>query len=1131
MNPFYDLNKKLNSIGNEQEQIAKEVAKAVEKTPARKTLEESLRSDLTSLMEGTKTQKDFDKLYAKAMSTPEGRKKVAAAEKSKDPHSINKAVGFKESISNELAEGKENNSIAKLAPYAEKIAMIADQGARTIEKDPTILDNEHDVKQTVIALRKVANLFRQDVGQGLAAVVTKLWAEPREMLVGAVKQQLKIDLAKLHNQAFPDAMVQFEDGTGGMNFSGSGSLEEKAGYSAKKAAAGKDIGKPGKNFAKIEKSAAKKYGSKEAGARVAGAVLNKLRHANESQLNEYFIEPGGDVTEMLNLNLFDALLGETALVNHYPEFKQSQEWMAVVKEWKPVALQLANEIRANKGTQLSDEQCDALDDTVYDGSDAYDDPRDAASYFPGTFQEQADLISEILGNLSESGLQAYLGKKKYGQEGMKALQQAGRDHAGKEKMAKIRSKYDKMDEADMEEGNEFSGELMKAKAAHAKTFKVDGNEYPVKEQGAGGIHGSMPDPMTKKDQQKKMNPPRSLEEKDYSDEDIMDYLNRKLAPHDKQQQAKEDAQSKPFNGPADAADAYNGMFGTGMEDMDMEESSMEESVSRKHFQQVADLLKNIPDEAKRKEMALHHASIFKQQNPRFDIRRFAQAAGVDLEECAMWEELKGGQVKLDKNHDGKLDANDFAMLRKGAEETDEGWADAMAVGKAAANQKPQFSRHDVKDTGYSKVYTRKPETFDEPEGEEETSADTPKRGRGRPATGKAAGRKTKGAYKHKRDVEEESTDKEDTKAERAGKKVAKDIEHDEGHKGKDDNKAEKAGKKVTKDIEYDDKKDRKEKKTEGAKPDYIDLDKDGNKKESMKKAAKDKEEKVDETTTSGSVATTAAPKASKGGTQVGKGIYDSWNREFEQLLAESVNVTQEAAKMEDGNEEESITINVSGDDVARFKEVLASMGLGQQAAPQIDVAYDDSCGTCGGTPCQCDEQLANANGATLTGELDEGSNEVDYSEDEDGNGNWTFNGHTFKLQGDYQQGEGFIDNKFCCTYETSDGGTRKFYSASGEPMFVSSVDDDSKIAEFLKSKFGDTVQEADVTVSQNEPDYPSNEEESDDALQYSGGLNGPKSTGQTTIPVVASQEDRLHTMEESEDVDSFLNLYQSFKTK
>lgn len=53
--------------------------------------------------------------------------------------------------------------------------------------------------------------------------------------------------------------------------------EAKTDYSAKKARAGKDIGKPGKNFAKIEKKAEKEYGSKKAGERVAGAVLAKLR--------------------------------------------------------------------------------------------------------------------------------------------------------------------------------------------------------------------------------------------------------------------------------------------------------------------------------------------------------------------------------------------------------------------------------------------------------------------------------------------------------------------------------------------------------------------------------------------------------------------------------------------------------------------------------------------------------------------------------------------------------------------------------------------------------------------------------------------------------------------------------------
>ena len=51
----------------------------------------------------------------------------------------------------------------------------------------------------------------------------------------------------------------------------------EASYSAKAARAGKDIGKPGKAFAKIAASAGKRYGSKERGEKVAGAVLAKLR--------------------------------------------------------------------------------------------------------------------------------------------------------------------------------------------------------------------------------------------------------------------------------------------------------------------------------------------------------------------------------------------------------------------------------------------------------------------------------------------------------------------------------------------------------------------------------------------------------------------------------------------------------------------------------------------------------------------------------------------------------------------------------------------------------------------------------------------------------------------------------------
>ena len=65
----------------------------------------------------------------------------------------------------------------------------------------------------------------------------------------------------------------------------SAAIAEKADYSAKKASAGQDIGKPGKMFSKIAKSAGKEYGSKAAGERVAGAVLNKLR-AKESVAQE-----------------------------------------------------------------------------------------------------------------------------------------------------------------------------------------------------------------------------------------------------------------------------------------------------------------------------------------------------------------------------------------------------------------------------------------------------------------------------------------------------------------------------------------------------------------------------------------------------------------------------------------------------------------------------------------------------------------------------------------------------------------------------------------------------------------------------------------------------------------------------
>lgn len=59
-----------------------------------------------------------------------------------------------------------------------------------------------------------------------------------------------------------------------------------------------------------------------------------------------------------------------------------------------------------------------------------------------------------------------------------------------------------------------------------------------------------------------------------------------------------------------------------------ETEQLDEVMTRKHFQQVADVIKSHPDAKKREELAAHHSEIFKKSNPRFDADRFRKACGV-----------------------------------------------------------------------------------------------------------------------------------------------------------------------------------------------------------------------------------------------------------------------------------------------------------------------------------------------------------------------------------------------------------------------------------------------------------------------------------------------------------------------
>ena len=159
---------------------------------------------------------------------------------------------------------------------------------------------------------------------------------------------------------------------------------------------------------------------------------------------------------------------------------------------------------------------------------------------------------------------------------------------------------------------------------------------------------------------------------------------------------------------------------------------------------------------------------------------------------------------------------------------------------------------------------------------------------------------------------------------------------------------------------------------------------------------KKEEKEVDESTTSGSVATSTAKPAKSGGMSFGKGIYDSFNRDLEQMIAESMSINMSDST--EGNK--SLTVTATDDDAMKLAMILKSAGLGGG-----DMHGDD------------------------------------------------MHGHM---------------------------------------------------------------------VDENAPDYPTNTQTSNDALQYAGGLNKPKAdiagNGQSTVPVVATrpqnEEDALRRMME-----------------
>jgi hypothetical protein len=718
-----------------------------------------------------------------------------------------------------------------------------------------------------------------------------------------------------------------------------------------------------------------------------------------------------------------------------------------------------------------------------------------------------------------------------------------------------------------------------------------------------------------------------------SDKDILDYLKAKLAPAGK-------ATSRPYNGSAGDADAYNGMEfeddeGTGKFD------KREISPGRTQYTRKANTFVDVNDPD--------------QKSASDGPRGRGRPAGS----------TGGGGARLKGTHVAKH------VMKNREKEVDE-------AGFGDYEPEQGTGKFDKRTTSTGTVYTRKPETYVDVNDPDQKSASDGPRGRGRPAgsTG-GGGARLKGTHvaKHvmkNREKEVDEGDVEDFVAD--GGKITKVPPNKAPHRpgmgtaskhiggGGDKEKASRTGraantqgkpivaveggadcphcgqamphgagrevdmesakegmghfvkaakkvggvasavKKAKKDYDGDGKietgpeehagsvdkaikanKDKpKAKKTEeGAKPDFIDADKDGDKKEPMKKAFKDKKEKKVEETTTGSVATSSSGKSSGGGGMTfGGSIYDSWERKYSNLLKEDVNVSTNSSKDDSGEEVESITINVSGDDVARIKEMLHNMGVGHgsEAGHEHD---DESCDTCGGVPCQCDDMeegtvgavvggtagaalgaatpipggamigraIGSALGDKVTGESDEmdesaapfkiGDKVVwkypsgrqvrgEFKGMKDGVDALIYshpNTYAIPLsnlqpdQGDQGMEEGAIGAGVGGAAGAALGAAtpipggamigRAIGSALGDKVTGESDEMDEAGHQRMMELAG--LGEANVTYSNNEPDYPSNQEETNDALQYSGGLNDKKSTGQATLPVVASQVRRLHS--------------------
>ena len=607
---------------------------------------------------------------------------------------------------------------------------------------------------------------------------------------------------------------------------------------------------------------------------------------------------------------------------------------------------------------------------------------------------------------SESAFQAAIGKKKYGDEGMKALQKAGRNHSSDKTMDAIRNRFDKYDESQgmADEGTAFTKAVVDAKRdgiQPGEKIRVGGKEYPVKEA------AKWRDPKYK--DKLYTQEPRDYDQYDYGDDD---YYNPKPDNYPGEKNLKGGSEFD-HNDPLQKG---QGIGRSGIKNNILDRGPRKGLPSRDQITSLKGSIKsakgthaepNLPEAGA--PMTPKQKSFAKLAPPADKITFADKIAGAkkevdemlgDVAAEAMKKALGGGMGRSAEMEE-KEDLNPFTNYKKPRQDT-------PRVGDVEHGSKHDI-KHGTTDPRYSgRIVTRRADAQGMSVGaDDDTPATGEKRGKGRPK--KAGGPNQERVTAKSRKTDRTAHGQEGFKKD---KKVKESDEYgDEGDMAKDDLRSiakaaaelnsllndhddlpEWVQSKITKALDYintsnqymdqekadddtgddvvmggDEELDEKatskaqrraaaiamhapKGKLQGASKEMSKMPKKELEKfaGTKEKGLPNKKEKTQETTSSGSVATsTAAPKAGKGGVQFGKGIYESLDRQLKQQLNEEMSINMSIGT--DGRK--SITVTASDEDADQLAQILNLAGLQGQSHDH----GAEACPTCGEAPCGCAE--------------------------------------------------------------------------------------------------------------------------------------------------------------------------------